>query len=112
MATRSKYFCELCEKIYDFKSRYDRHLASAGHRNLEEFLNHQPVDETSDPAVEQEGRCTGHSGSAVTCGAVTCGTATQASVRDFTHFNIHTDYSQREYKTITCNINWEFMKVV
>ena len=75
------------------------HLASAGHRNLEELLNHQPVDETSDPAVEQEGRCTGQSGS-----AVTCGTATQASVRDLTHFNIHTDYSQREYKTITCAI--------
>ena len=54
MATRSKYFCDLCEKNYDFKSRYDRHLASAGHRNLEELLNHQPVDETSDPAVEQD----------------------------------------------------------
>ena len=37
MAERSSFFCVLCEKHYDFRSRFDRHLESSGHRMLEEI---------------------------------------------------------------------------
>ena len=37
MAERSSFFCVLCEKHYDFRSRFDRHLASSGHCMLEEI---------------------------------------------------------------------------
>ena len=30
MEAHSKFICSLCDKQYDFKSRYDRHLTSAG----------------------------------------------------------------------------------
>lgn len=36
---RSNFFCDLCEKGYDFRSWFDRHLASAGHRRLAEMQN-------------------------------------------------------------------------
>ena len=39
----AKRFCELCDKYYDFRSRYDRHLLSSRHRNLEE-AKHQRND--------------------------------------------------------------------
>lgn len=39
-----RFFCDLCDKKYDFQSRYDRHLASAGHRRLELLFKHQPAD--------------------------------------------------------------------
>lgn len=35
MAIRGGYFCALCEKRYDFRSRFDRHMASLGHQMLE-----------------------------------------------------------------------------
>ena len=38
MAARSKFICSLCDKQYDFKSRYDRHLTSAGHQMMVDIL--------------------------------------------------------------------------
>ena len=34
----------LCDKHYGFRSRYDRHLASYGHRMLEDVVKHQDDD--------------------------------------------------------------------
>ena len=41
MAKRLKFVCELCDKHYDFRSKYDRHLVSSGHRCLEETIHCQ-----------------------------------------------------------------------
>ena len=41
-AERSCFFCALCDKHYDFRSRFDRHLASSGHRMLEEIQKLNP----------------------------------------------------------------------
>ena len=38
MAARSKFICSLCDKRYDFKSRYDRHLTSTGHQMMVDIL--------------------------------------------------------------------------
>ena len=35
MAKRLSFYCDLCDKSYDFRSRYDRHLLSSTHRDLE-----------------------------------------------------------------------------
>ena len=35
---RFKFYCDICDKSYDFKSRYDRHLISAGHIQLQQVL--------------------------------------------------------------------------
>ena len=44
MAARSKFVCELCDKTYDFQSKYDRHLLSSGHCRLLETVQHQEVN--------------------------------------------------------------------
>ena len=44
MAGRAKLSCSLCDKHYNFRSRYGRHLASYGHRILEDVVKHQDDD--------------------------------------------------------------------
>ena len=44
MAERAKFSCSLCDKHYDFRSRYDRHLANYGRRILEDVVKHQDND--------------------------------------------------------------------
>ena len=41
-AMDSCFFCALCDKHYDFRSRFDQHLASSGHRMLEEIQKLNP----------------------------------------------------------------------
>lgn len=42
MATkRAKFVCQLCDKHYEFRSKFDRHLVSSGHRCLEETIHRQ-----------------------------------------------------------------------
>ena len=54
MAKRLSFYCDLCDKSYDFRSRYDRHLLSSTHRDLEGAIKLQrfSVPETqSDPCL-------------------------------------------------------------
>ena len=50
MAEGSNFFCALCEKQYDFRSRFDRHLANSGHRMLQKL--NQPSTST-DTVIER-----------------------------------------------------------
>ena len=33
-----EFYCDICDKNYNFKSRYDHHLISAGHIQLQQLL--------------------------------------------------------------------------
>ena len=60
-STNSSYVCELCEKSFQFKSKYMRHLKSVGHKRQsafsitsdeEEFdINHVSQPILNDPGV-------------------------------------------------------------
>lgn len=52
MAERSSFFCALCEKQYDFRSRFDRHLVSSGHRMLEEIQKLNQPSTSTDTVIE------------------------------------------------------------
>ena len=34
----AEFYCDICDKNYNFKSRYDRHLISVGHIQLQQLL--------------------------------------------------------------------------
>lgn len=52
MATkRSRFYCDLCDKGYEFCSKYDRHLASSTHLNLEGTIKLQRNVENINPSV-------------------------------------------------------------
>ena len=53
MAEGSNFFCALCEKQYDFRSRFHRHLASSGHRMLEEIQKLNQPSTSTDTVIER-----------------------------------------------------------
>ena len=38
VAKRSRFYCDLCNKGYEFRSKYDRQLVSSTHLNLEDAM--------------------------------------------------------------------------
>ena len=52
MMAERHFFCAVCEKNYDFSSKYQRHLASSGHRTLEEIQKLHPPSTSTDTLIE------------------------------------------------------------
>ena len=51
--SEDSFYCELCEKGFDYHSKYARHLQSANHKMFVESLDtrHEPPEELSLPTT-------------------------------------------------------------